>query len=102
MVDRTLTERVQQKYAQAARTASCCDSTACCDPVTSNLYDAADDAQQTKGGDGDDGDLDVDQIDFGKLNDDEEALVSKIANQLDDVAERIKADIDVIQQELNK
>ncbi len=41
MADRTLVETVQQKYAEAAKSASCCDSAGCCDAITANLYDTA-------------------------------------------------------------
>ena len=32
---------VKERYAQAALGASCCGKSRCCDPITSNLYDAA-------------------------------------------------------------
>lgn len=50
MTDPSLTDTVRQKYADAANaavarsaaapSASCCEGSACCDPVTANLYDA--------------------------------------------------------------
>ena len=50
MSDNTIREQVRQKYGQAALKvvageASCCCSTTSCDPITSNLYAAADTAE---------------------------------------------------------
>jgi len=45
MSDVDLTKTVQAKYAEAAKTSSCGDSSACCDPITSNLYDERETAE---------------------------------------------------------